>query len=70
MELILKYLQNLILHFLKEIETHYGLKFKNKNKNKSPILMIEDNIKTDIQFAKNLNIYSCLFSELTNDLKA
>ena len=48
--------------FKKEIETHYGVKFENENKNetKSSILMVGDNIKTDIQFANNLNIHSCL----------
>lgn len=45
--------------FRNEIEQHYGTLFNNKN-SKNPIVMIGDNVKTDIRFANNLNIYSCL----------
>ena len=47
-------------YFTKEIESFYGIKFDKNNKEKNSILMIGDNINTDIQFAHNLNIYSCL----------
>jgi hypothetical protein len=47
-------------YFKQQIESFYGLEFNKVNKKNNKILLIGDNINTDIKFANKLNISSCL----------